>query len=88
MRSVTAVPTDGCQDRVTTDGLAVYAAGIAAAPVGEANLDNTPFLIFTVDSLSRRMDPEAFLPLFTEWEADLEQGLFLLPLEETRSGLQ
>ena len=36
-------------DRVTTDGLAVYAAGIAAAPVGEANLDNTPFLIFTVD---------------------------------------
>ena len=30
-------------DRVTTDGLAVYAAGIAAAPVGEANLDNTPF---------------------------------------------
>ena len=34
-------------DRVTTDGLAVYAAGIAAAPVGEANLDNTPFLIFT-----------------------------------------
>ena len=44
-------------DRVTTDGLAVYAAGIAAAPVGEANLDNTPFLIFTVDSLSRRMDP-------------------------------
>lgn len=69
-------------DRVTTDGLAVYAAGIAAAPVGEANLDNTPFLIFTVDSLSRRMDPEAFLPLFTEWEADLEQGLFLLPLEE------
>ena len=46
-------------DRVTTDGLAVYAAGIAAAPVGEANLDNTPFLIFTVDSLSRRMDPEA-----------------------------
>lgn len=69
-------------DRVTTDGLAVYAAGIAAAPVGEANLDNTPFLIFTVDSLSRRMDLEDFLPLFTEWEADLEQGLFLLPLEE------
>ena len=69
-------------DRVTTDGLAVYAAGIAAAPVGEANLDNTPFLIFTVDSLSRRMDPETFLPLFTEWEADLEQGLFLLPIDE------
>ena len=61
-------------DRVTTDGLAVYAAGIAAAPVGEANLDNTPFLIFTVDSLSRRMDTDAFLPLFTEWEAVLEQG--------------
>lgn len=69
-------------DRVTTDGLAVYAAGIAAAPVGEANLDNTPFLIFTVDSLSRRMDTDAFLPLFTEWEAVLEQGLFLLPLDE------
>ena len=69
-------------DRVTTDGLAVYAAGIAAAPVGEANLDNTPFLIFTVDSLSRRMDTDAFLPLFTEWEAVLEQGLFLLPIDE------
>ena len=54
-------------DRVTTDGLAVYAAGIAAAPVGEANLDNTPFLIFTVDSLSRRMDTDAFLRLSAEW---------------------
>ena len=70
-------------DRVTTDGLAVYAAGIAAAPVGEANLDNTPFLIFTVDSLSRRMDPEAFLPLLPNGRPISSRDCFCCPSRKT-----
>ena len=35
-------------DRVEAGGEAVYAAGVKGAPVGLANLDNTPFLIFAV----------------------------------------
>ncbi len=70
-------------DRVTGDGIGVYAAGEMGSPVGEANLDNTPFLIYTVYSLAKRLDQNAFTPLFQEWEPALTQGMSLIPLHES-----
>lgn len=67
-------------DRVTGDGIGVYAAGEMGSPVGEANLDNTPFLIYTVYSLYQRTDRDAFASLFREWEPALTQGMSLIPL--------
>ncbi len=69
-------------DRIYGDGTAVYAAGERGKPIGQANLDNTPFLVFTVYSLSRRMSREDFHPLFQEWEPFLNQGLKIIPLAE------
>lgn len=69
-------------DRVTKDGMGVYAAGATGFPIGEANLDNTPFLIFTVSSLSEYISGDEFAPLFREWEEYLEKGLFLIPRSE------
>lgn len=69
-------------DRVTRDGVGVYAAGAMGHPIGEANLDNTPFLVFTVYSLYQRMDMEPFGILFQEWEPYLSRGLSLIPLNQ------
>lgn len=69
-------------DRVTRDGVGVYAAGAMGHPIGEANLDNTPFLVFTVYSLYQRMDMEHFGILFREWEPYLSRGLSLIPLNQ------
>lgn len=69
-------------DRVTRDGIGVYAAGEMGSPIGEANLDNTPFLVFTVYSLYQRMDMEHFGILFREWEPYLSRGLSLIPLNQ------
>ncbi len=69
-------------DRVTRDGIGVFAAGEMGAPIGEANLDNTPFLVFTVYSLYQRMDTEHFGSLFREWEPYLSRGLSLIPLNK------
>ncbi len=69
-------------DRVTRDGVGVYAAGEMGSPIGEANLDNTPFLVFTVYSLYQRMDMEHFGTLFREWEPCLSRGLSLIPLDQ------
>lgn len=69
-------------DRVTGEGIPVYAAGILTAPVGEANLDNTPFLIFQVHDLYLRLPAEKFMPLFEEWAPHLARGLFLIDRDE------
>ncbi len=69
-------------DRIYGDGTAAYAAGELGKPIGQANLDNTPFLVFTVYSLSGRMTREDFYPLFLEWEPFLKQGLKIIPLKE------
>lgn len=69
-------------DRVTKDGIGVYAAGEMGSPIGEANLDNTPFLVYTVYSLYQRMDMEHFGTLFAEWEPYLSHGLDLIPLNQ------
>lgn len=72
-------------DRIYADGTAVYAAGATNEPVGEANLDNTPFLIFIVHSLMLRMDHAEFHTLFAKWEPALCQGLAVIP--RSASGL-
>lgn len=69
-------------DRIYGDGTAAYAAGECGSPIGQANLDNTPFLVFTIYSLSRRMSDETFGPLFREWEPFLNKGLKIIPLAE------
>lgn len=70
-------------DRACGDGTGVYAAGEAGAPIGEANLDNTPFLIFTVYSLYERIKEEDFSSLFLKWEPLLTQGMALIPADGT-----
>ena len=67
-------------DRACGDGTGVYAAGEMGHPIGEANLDNTPFLVFTVYDLSKRLDAEKFTPKWKEWEPHLTTGLKLIPL--------
>lgn len=69
-------------DRVYEDGVTAYAAGVVGHPIGEANLDNTPFLIFTVHSLMARLDAEEFQKLFDNWEPYLQKGLEIIPLDE------
>lgn len=68
-------------DRAAGDGTGVYAAGEAGSPIGEANLDNTSFLVFTVYSLSQRLEKDSFFSLFREWEPHLTRGLSLIPLD-------
>ncbi|SHO51773.1 hypothetical protein [Anaerocolumna xylanovorans] len=69
-------------DRIYGNGTAAYAAGELGKPIGEANLDNTPFLVFTIYSLSKRMPREDFGNLFKEWLPFLETGLHIIPLGE------
>lgn len=69
-------------DRIYGDGTAAYAAGECGKPIGQANLDNTPFLVFTVFSLSSRMSGEDFYPLFRQWEPFLNKGMKIIPLKE------
>ncbi|MEA4927818.1 MAG: hypothetical protein VB104_03970 [Candidatus Limiplasma sp.] len=67
-------------DRIYADGTAVYAAGEVGKPVGKANLDNTPFLVFIVSALLERVSPESAKALYAEWAAPLKQGLAAIPL--------
>lgn len=69
-------------DRIYEDGVTAYAAGVVGKPIGEANLDNTPFLIFTVHSLMTRLKPGEFQELFKKWEPYLRQGLNAIPLDK------
>jgi hypothetical protein len=69
-------------DRIYGDGLAVYAAGEAGKPVGRANLDNTPFLVFVVYYYLNRIDAQKAGELFREWEKLLSDGLDLIELSE------
>lgn len=69
-------------DRVYADGTAVYAAGEADSPVGKANLDNAPFLVFTVYFYLNRLNTADARPLYRQWEADLLRSLNAVPLDE------
>lgn len=73
-------------DRVEAGGEPVYAAGAKGAPVGEANLDNTPFLVFAVTSwlaLPDAGNPETGEPdscRLRRWAESLERGMDCIPL--------
>ncbi|MFC4306805.1 hypothetical protein [Cohnella boryungensis] len=70
-------------DRVYSDGTPVFAAGEAGSPVGEANLDNTPFLLFVVHSYLNRIEKEKAIELYREWKQPLIRGLDLIALSES-----
>ena len=67
-------------DRVEAGGEAVYAAGAKGAPVGLANLDNTPFLIFAVYVYFGLAGEAAAAPLFRAWREKLDRGMACIPL--------
>ncbi len=69
-------------DRIYGDGTVAYAAGECGKPIGQANLDNTPFLVFTVFSLSCRLSREEFYSLYAKWESVLNKGMKIIPLAE------
>ena len=67
-------------DRVEAGGEAVYAAGAKGAPVGLANLDNTPFLIFAVYVYFGLVGEAAAAPLFLRVVEKLDRGMACIPL--------
>lgn len=69
-------------DRIYADATAIYAAGEAGKPVGQANLDNTPFLVFVVHSYLNRIEAARAKTLFLEWESVLSRGIDIIPLSE------
>ena len=68
-------------DRIYADGLAVYAAGEVGKPVGEANLDNTPFLVYIVSDLMKKIDHAQGRKFFAQWYDALAQGLLVIPTD-------
>lgn len=68
-------------DRVEESGEAVYAAGAKGFPVGLANLDNTPFLVFAVSAYFDRIGPQVAKPLFEAWCTRLDSGMACIPLD-------
>ncbi|MCM3701943.1 hypothetical protein [Paenibacillus macerans] len=67
-------------DRIYADGLGVYAAGVVEKPVGEANLDNTPFLTYVVYFYLQRLGETEAREQFGKWAGALDQGMSLIPL--------
>lgn len=67
-------------DRVEAGGDAVYAAGAKGSPVGRANLDNTPFLVFAAAAYTGLVSPEKAVACFSRWTEPLERGMEILPL--------
>lgn len=66
-------------DRVEQSGEAVYAAGAKGAPVGLANLDNAPFLVFAVSAYFARLDTAGARAHFLRWRAALDRGMACVP---------
>ena len=57
------------------------ASGVPSySPVGQANLDNAPFLLFAIDACLSRMDKVDALAWFGRWQKLAAQGLKCLPL--------
>lgn len=68
-------------DRSELGGEAVYAAGAKGSPVGEANLDNTPFLVFAVYFYFRYTDDSVAKDCFSGWMDALDCGMDCIPLD-------
>ena len=72
-------------DRIEASGEPVYAAGAKGAPVGEANLDNTPFFVFAAYSywmLCQERDRGHALEKVKSWIDPMARGLWCIPLSE------
>ena len=72
-------------DRIEASGEPVYAAGAKGAPVGEANLDNTPFFVFAAYSywmLCQERDRGHALEKVKSWIGPMARGLWCIPLSE------
>lgn len=69
-------------DRSELGGDAEYAAGAKGSPVGLANLDNTPFLVFAVYFYFRKICKASASSLFLKWMDALSRGLDGIPLGE------
>ena len=77
---------DGClPDRIEASGFPVYAAGEKGSPVGEANLDNTPFFVLAAYHywlLCRQDRPDHALTQLAAWLPAMIRGMRCLPLSE------
>ncbi len=75
--------TDGAApDRVQADGVAVYVAGPAGAPMGEPNLDNGPFLVIAADACAKTFPREQSGALWKEWLPALGRAMDFVPRDE------
>jgi len=69
-------------DRSELGGDAVYAAGAKGMPVGRANLDNTPFLIFAVYFYFQHISSALAADSFGMWKDALDRGMRCIPVGE------
>lgn len=72
-------------DRVEASGEPVYAAGAKGTPVGEANLDNTPFLVFAVSSYLKLLEVKragSGREKFRGWAEAIFKGMDCIPLSK------
>ena len=69
-------------DRSELGGDAVYAAGAKGTPVGRANLDNTPFLIFAVYFYFQHISSDFAADSFRKWKDALDRGMQCIPVGE------
>ena len=69
-------------DRSELGGDAVYAAGAKGSPVGRANLDNTPFLVFAVFFYLDLVSHSFGKVRFESWKDKLDLGMDCIPLNE------
>lgn len=69
-------------DRMEAGGDAVYAAGAKGTPVGRANLDNTPFLVFAVSNYLDLVSHAEARSCFAQWWDSLCRGMDCIPLAE------
>lgn len=67
-------------DRSELGGDAEYAAGAKGSPVGRANLDNTPFLVFAVYFYFQYVSQKRACMLFDKWREALDKGMTCIPV--------
>ena len=67
-------------DRSELGGDAEYAAGAKGSPVGRANLDNTPFLVFAVYFYFKNISRELGSAYFHKWKRALDSGMACIPV--------
>ena len=69
-------------DRSEIGGDGEYAAGAKGHPVGRANLDNTPFLVFAVHFYLNGLAEDQASVYFSKWQSALDLGMEIIPVGE------